>query len=612
MFVTSLKSRLKSTASGYVSGFVREERGAMTILSAFLFIMMMLAGGVALDFMRFETERARIQYTLDRASLAAASLSQTNGREAVIRDYFRAAGLGGYDLDVEIYTEGNSVSVVKATSSAPVRSMFLDMLGVESLTAPASAQAEERRSNIEISLVLDVSGSMAGEKIEALRGAAQGFVDEVFVTDDPAELAAKKERVSVSLVPYEGKVNVGSVVSKYYDLDPWHTLSACARWDNSDFTELAVADNRVLKRIAHFDHWSGGPHAKRYLDPWKEKYGGLLDPYCQLDDTNAIIPFSNDPDDLKSKIGNLKAVGWTAIDHGAKWGTVLLDPSANSRVVEMISDDEVDSSFALRPSAYGDEQTIKALVIMTDGANTRQHDLKPDRRGDIPSPIYAYHDDFDDIRSTYAGDPVKIAEEIKKIVLEDRSDTEYSIFLEKTSEEEEEPIHYEWKKDKVDDEPVGGTSKARQLTWGEVASIFSHVTVADHILPQTVTRNHVDTLTKNKQKGKVDGITVHDDDFRSIAGWKKNTDSQGGLHEVYRSTGQADKNLKALCDKAKAEGVIIYTIAFKAASGGQKVMSYCATSTSTYFQIEKSDQNSKLDDAFDKIAQTINVLKLTQ
>ena len=56
--------------------FRRDEDGSMIIFTLFLILMMLMVGGMAVDLMRFETNRSRLQATLDRAVLAAADLDQ--------------------------------------------------------------------------------------------------------------------------------------------------------------------------------------------------------------------------------------------------------------------------------------------------------------------------------------------------------------------------------------------------------------------------------------------------------------------------------------------------------------------------------------------------------
>lgn len=50
----------------------------------------------------------------------------------------------------------------------------------------------------------------------------------------------------------------------------------------------------------------------------------------------------------------------------------------------------------------------------------------------------------------------------------------------------------------------------------------------------------------------------------------------------------ADSSTKILCDKAKADDVEVYTVAFAAPSRGKKLLSYCASSADHFFDAENS------------------------
>jgi hypothetical protein len=79
---------------------------------------------------------------------------------------------------------------------------------------------------------------------------------------------------------------------------------------------------------------------------------------------------------------------------------------------------------------------------------------------------------------------------------------------------------------------------------------------------------------------------------------------------VYDSWGTSTKNArtKAICDAAKARGIVVYTIGFEAPSGGVSVLKDCASSDAHYFDV----QGLEISDAFASIATSIRQLRLTQ
>ncbi|UWQ20030.1 pilus assembly protein [Jannaschia sp. W003] len=533
--------------------FRRDESGVLTIFGVGVFILMMLAGGIALDFMRFENERTRLQHTLDRAVLAAASLNQQRDRREVIQDYFRASGLAGYDLELEI-DESLEHRAIMAHTSSPVRSLFLNMVGIDSIVAPASSAAEERIRNLEVSLVLDVSGSMGDDgKITRLRSAAKDFVDSM--------LTGSETMTSVSIVPYNGKVNIGSSMADYFALDPSeHTLSNCARFDSADFQSSGIAAGTVLKRLANFDVMT--------YSSW-ERTGGIARPHCPHNDTNRIVPWSNNASALKSYIGSLNAGGWTAIDMGMKWGTALLDPSTRSRLNAMVGDGIVPVDFVDRPVDYRTAGALKVVVIMTDGMNTDQYDLRDDRRGNALAPIWAYHsvfDDYDGERQSWTAGAI----------MTDHPDMRYSARFEEMDK------YYDWKRDDLRSTPVGGDD-AVQLTWHEANSIFGVRYLQSAIAPWD---------------GRVDDKTMKQEDYDY---WRRFTVTS------LADNAKADANLSAICAAARKEGIVVYTIAYKAEKEGKDAMLDCAGSPIFYYNVE--DLN--IAEAFHSIQASIHSLRLT-
>lgn len=65
----------------------------------------------------------------------------------------------------------------------------------------------------------------------------------------------------------------------------------------------------------------------------------------------------------------------------------------------------------------------------------------------------------------------------------------------------------------------------------------------------------------------------------------------------------SDTRTKRVCDDAKRDNIEVFTVAFKAPSRGQQLLSYCATSNSHFFN---ADNNAKLLEAFQKIGASVS------
>ncbi|MDP2738416.1 MAG: hypothetical protein Q8O82_06830, partial [Pseudorhodobacter sp.] len=106
------------------------------------------------------------------------------------------------------------------------------------------------------------------------------------------------------------------------------------------------------------------------------------------DDTSAasVLAFSNVQSEINSKIAGLTAGGYTAIDTGAKWGLAFLDPAAQPVVDNLIAQNVVRPELSGRPFTYDNEETMKVMVLITDGENTAAYSSRPEYRSG-PTPL---------------------------------------------------------------------------------------------------------------------------------------------------------------------------------------------------------------------------------
>jgi Flp pilus assembly protein TadG len=146
--------------------FKKDDEGGLIILTLLLLISMLVVGGMAVDFMRFEAERTKLQSVSDRAVLAAANLNQELAPAAIIQDFFDAEGYGGAitsELTAPSISKNSGGSTITITSEVNVNTFYLRLIGMDTLTAPASSSAIAGTGNVEVSLILDISGSMGRE-----------------------------------------------------------------------------------------------------------------------------------------------------------------------------------------------------------------------------------------------------------------------------------------------------------------------------------------------------------------------------------------------------------------------------------------------------------------
>ncbi|WP_223424593.1 TadE/TadG family type IV pilus assembly protein [Tateyamaria pelophila] len=342
-----------------VARFSRDESGTMTIFATYIILMMILVCGIGVDLMRNEMERTNVQATMDRAILAAADLDQTLDPEAVVHDYFAKSGLSEFLTSVSV-DEGINYRTVSAVAAGTTPTRFMHLMGVDELPVPAGGTAEERVENVEISMVLDISGSMGrNSKMSNLQDAAKAFVDTVIqdTTDD---------LISISLIPYTAQVNAGPDIYSELKTNHRHNYSHCIDFEENDFLTSTISFTRTYEQMQHFEEGYDYYSSRR-----------IGNPGCPQQTYERIVPFSQNKTSLKATIDDYRARANTSIHLGMKWGVALLDPSFRPITQALALDDKIDGVFASRPQDYDDAETIKTLLLMTDGENVNTTRIQP-------------------------------------------------------------------------------------------------------------------------------------------------------------------------------------------------------------------------------------------
>ena len=477
--------RVSRAASGNpkraLSVFAKDESGMMTIFACFMILIMLMVGGIGVDLMRNEMERTRLQSIADRAVLAAADLDQSLDPEAVVQDYFAKSGVADYLSSVTV-DQGLNFRTVTVNANSTMNTQFMSKLGVDTLSIPASARAEERVNKVEISMVLDISGSMnTGTKMEEMQNAAGEFIDSV-LTEDTEDL------ISINLVPYSQHVNAGEAIFDRMNVDIYdafgdltHDLSHCIEFENSDFNTVVLDTNRTYEHMQHFQ-------SNTFSIAPAGVHNTVIDTVCPQYEYEAITPMSQDADALKAQIDLLRPRAGTQIFLGMKWAAAMLDPSFRSINTSLIGGGQVDSEFAGRPVAYSDDETLKTIVLMTDGQNSSSRRIRD------------YYYRTDSLRALWS---------------------------------------------------------RQNFSW----------------YVQRFLRSDFDRYSYNKYDAATGDALLHN-----------------------------------MCEAAKAQNIVIWSIGFEVLDHGADVMRSCASSPSHFFRVE----GVEISDAFDAIARQINQLRLTQ
>lgn len=380
--------------------FRRDEDGSLIIFALVLFLLMAMMGGFAVDMMRYEQTRTALQNTLDRCTLMAASLEQTLDPQSVVRDCVDKAGFGADLQGVQVTQSLNARSVV-SKGSVDTKPFFMHLIGIDKFDALGTSGAEQAITNVEIALVLDVSGSMTGAKIANLKIAATEFVDNMLANDP-------NHRISITIVPYNAQVNLGAVLRAKYQAVNLHWVADvnCLELPPSVFSTPGIPRNVDLPMMAYADHYYGTSQTNAAVSPTS---GSALPNYaaafCTKQPANIVRLPSQNATTLKSQINGLVAGGNTSITLGMKWGLSLLDPSARGMYNELIGDGQMGTNLSGRPFNYTDPESMKVVVLMTDGEHVAHNRVTNPYKTGL-SPIFKSSDgQYSVYQPSHAGNP---------------------------------------------------------------------------------------------------------------------------------------------------------------------------------------------------------------
>ena len=359
--------------------WLKSRSGNVAIISALVLLPVLLIAGAGVDYMRAVSAKSRLQAALEGGALAAASLKNNRDPEMVVTEYIQSNLASDPELSQNVIitvTPGTNNAInrrtISVTAQANIQTHFIKLAGYEFLTINADSSATQNASNIEISLVLDISSSMRGSKITNLKNASQGFVERVLDGNG-------NDFTSINLVPFGGSVNLGEL----YDDVVVDTGSAIVNpseveynigangIENGNFRWPAVGDACIEMREEDFDDRKIPNNSRAQVPPfWKWQN---FNPWCPTTDS-AIMTNTNDVDDLKDHLDDLTLSDGTGMDIGAAWGLKLLSPALKN---------QIGGDFSDRPADYTDDDTSKSLIIMSDGNITNQRRPQDPTRGNV-------------------------------------------------------------------------------------------------------------------------------------------------------------------------------------------------------------------------------------
>lgn len=219
--------------STFLSRLKRDQKGnALAIVAASIIPLVGAIGG-GVDVTRAYMAQARLAQACDAAALAGRKVmltSDTDGsnvRAGTVTDREIQRFIDYNFPDGKFATNGITRTAVvddegelTITLATTMPTQLMRIVGVQTLPVQTECSARRSGVNVDVVLVLDVTGSMAwsiggssdgsNARMIALRSASAGFLD--ILQDLQNQLASSGLRVRVGVVPYSQGVNVGKLL----------------------------------------------------------------------------------------------------------------------------------------------------------------------------------------------------------------------------------------------------------------------------------------------------------------------------------------------------------------------------------------------------------------
>jgi hypothetical protein len=377
-------------------------------------------------------------------------------------------------------------------------------------------------------------------------------------------------RTSMSIVPYAMQVNAGADLLAQYNVSNQNTLQTCIDFTTDEFDSTAVDPTVQIRRSDVFDRYNRAMPIQN-------------DGSCPRSSYSEILPLGGSAQALKTKIDALQHGGNTSIEIGVKWGTALLDPSAQPVVTALTQQvDYVDGTgtthykvmptLAGRPFAYDNTDTMKVMVVMTDGINTNEYIVHEDYRTG-PSGVWRWWNGSDWRWSVY---------------MPEGSGNNYD--GDSTKNESYRRLNVSSGTDRWSNTPEGGNA-AVQLTFPELWQIMSF----DY---------HAYWFRRNAWYNYPFSPSGLINSSKRDSAWN----AWNGVADDRYVNSEKDARLDKICTAAKDQGIIIFTIGFEVTNDSADVLESCASSPSHFYRV----QGLEITTAFQSIANAIGKLRLTQ
>jgi Flp pilus assembly protein TadG len=342
--------RQGKTIKAALGKFGADTRGNFAVLTAATISVLAVSMGFAVDLAQLYSIKSGLRAALDAAVTSTArdlTLGKTDPKDAKARfeTFLYANTDAGFALDqlvLDALVVDQTARTVKASAHVDADLFFPLFGGGPTRRVAEQSAALYSDKTIEVAMMLDITGSMGGQKIADLQTAAYSALDAFLKDQDP-----DKPRVRVAIVPYADAVNTGSLASNVY-VETKFTNSEPPALDDplAASSSSSGFDGCATERKGSQQFTDASPAKAMVNRDYRLKF-------CP---GAALKPLSANKAALEDTIDSFHANGSTAGHIGIQWSWYMLSPKWA---------DVLPTASA--PLAYNPKKVAKYAILMTDG-----------------------------------------------------------------------------------------------------------------------------------------------------------------------------------------------------------------------------------------------------
>ena len=334
------------------TAFLGNEKGSFAVMTAAIMAVLAMSAGFAINIAQLHNVQSNLGQALDAAVTSTARDITTGKIEAKdARDrveLFLTANtdgdmIAGDRLVLDTLVIDKTNSTVEATAYVDV-DLYFPLFGLSDQRRVSNASAAlYSDKKIEVAMMLDVTGSMGGQKIKDLKTAANNAIDAFLPGQDPT-----KPRVRVAIVPYADAVNTGSLQQRGVCREELYARSEppAARRSDRRVGASIRAGQCATERKGTQQFTDASPMSPMVNRDYRLEF-------CPNAASEAAVGRHQRAEET---VNSFKADGYTGGHIGIQWTWYMLSTKWKDVLPK-----------AAQPEAYDEKKVAKYAILMTDG-----------------------------------------------------------------------------------------------------------------------------------------------------------------------------------------------------------------------------------------------------